>query len=227
MFTPGKRLFGRSAAIEPLVCDYHVIGRTSPVAPDSPGWQEDLDSLFNLVDAQMVERRGVVAPLPATTTPARRAADNARRPDDAARPAPSGPWIGFGLAEDPPAAPEAPLAGLAAAIDTLVARAVEAEWRGPLRDELRDVIHRAVREAVSDALRDAIALAREDRPPVSPASGPPLAAEDRDAPAPARPFTPALVSIRVRRPALRRAAGGQARSAGDAPPPGSLGLRAR
>lgn len=219
MFTPARRLFGRAPATsEPLVCDYHVIGRTTPVAPHAPGWQEDLNSLFNLVDAQMVERRGIVAPLPAAAAASRRAGDRPASPppEGSARGEAADPWFGFGLV-DPADAGPAPTTrdDLLAAIEQLVARTLDVALPERVKDELREMVRQAVREAVSEAVRDAITLARSDR------------AEDPPDTAPVdRASASALVSIRVRRPMLRRRPSGRVRAKGAAPP-GTLGLLSR
>lgn len=221
MFTPARRLFGRAPATsEPLVCDYHVIGRTTPVPPHAPGWQEDLDSLFNLVDAQMVERRGIVAPLPAGAAAGRRAGDRPAAPSPEASPTGDAAdlWFGFGLV-DPADAASTPAPAtrddVLAAIEQLVARTLDVALPERVKDELREMVRQAVREAVSEAVRDAITLARSDR-----AEGPPDRAPVDHASA------SAMVSIRVRRPMLRRRPKGRTRAPGAAPP-GTLGLLSR
>ncbi|MFP5379013.1 MAG: hypothetical protein ACLGHP_04580, partial [Vicinamibacteria bacterium] len=95
------------------------------MAPHAPGWQEDLDSLFNLVDAQMVERRGIVAPLPAGAAAGRRAGDRPASPppEGSPRGEAADPWFGFGLV-DPADAGPAPATrdDLLAGIEQLVRR---------------------------------------------------------------------------------------------------------
>ena len=188
MFTQTKRLFGIAPPrTDPLVCDYALTAQQESGAPSQTQWQEDLDSLFVLVDAQMVERRGAAA-LPPAAPPAVPA------PVDSA---PQDLWIGFGATDQSATESEERVAVSDAGLtlEAALARVLEAGLPESFKDELRALVRAAVREAVAAALQ-----AQPPTPAVSLPPAPPRAAVATEEPAPARVVhTPPLVSIRIRR----------------------------
>lgn len=150
MFTRTKRLFGieESTHGDPVVYDPRLTRGTPPPSRE-PEWQDDLDSLFTMVDSQMVERR---AAWPVAMPGGRRATDplplnnelaapDNRRATDRRAPAPPPPetplWIGFGM-------PDPSIGADAAATAALSPEALSV---------MRAEVATAVREAIDAALQ--------------------------------------------------------------------------
>jgi hypothetical protein len=171
MFSQTKRLFTRGARRSgPLVFDPDLVARGVSAEPDAQRWREDLDSLFELVDARMVERRGVGTPPSAADPNAPPHIDRrGQGAGAAASPAPSieapaDPWFGFGILDQP----EPPATGVSPAsvdahpaVDALVAKAVAAGLPEAWKTELRKLVVATVRRAVHDTVQKAVGAAIE------------------------------------------------------------------
>lgn len=183
MFTQTRRLFGiASSRTDPSDSGYPLI--QEPGAPSANVWQEDLDSLFVMVDAQMIERRGLAAGLPPPSA-------TAPPPAATLDPAPQDQWIGFGMADTSEASPD-----LALSLEAALAQALAAGLPEPLKADLDALVRVAVRDAVAAALQDqGRAIVRDEVAAVVRAI-PAAPAPPVPDPAPA-PST--VISIRIRR----------------------------
>jgi hypothetical protein len=134
----------------PIVFDPRLKDPDRRPAPVDPEFQGDLDSLFHVVDAQMVDRRAARPP----DTPT--AVEGGRRADDH-----QDMWIGFGIEEFTPGAPgNGTASGVAAPAPPVVsaqqvADLVIAAIRDQMKPEIREQVRAAVKECVDEAVRDA------------------------------------------------------------------------